>query len=74
MDSPLTKEIAFARLDKRLIEKEKNSIFKSMGIIEFHFLNVANVVYLENVKNHKQPLISFLRILKAIPMRFLGRV
>ena len=59
----LTKEIAFAWLDKRLIEEEKNSILKSRGIIELYFLNVANVVHLKNVQIHNQLLICFLWIL-----------
>ena len=34
---PLTKEIAFARLDKRLSEVDKKAILKSRDMIEFHF-------------------------------------
>lgn len=34
---PLTKEIAFARLDKRLSEEDKKSILKARNRIEFHF-------------------------------------
>jgi len=34
---PLTKEIAFARLDKRLTEEDKNAIIKARDMIEFHF-------------------------------------
>ena len=34
---PLTKEIAFARLDKRLSEEDKNAILNSRDMIEFHF-------------------------------------
>lgn len=34
---PLTKEIAFARLDKRLSEEDKNAILKAKDSIEFHF-------------------------------------
>lgn len=34
---PLTKEIAFTRLDKRLSEEDKKSILKARNIIEFHF-------------------------------------
>lgn len=34
---PLTKEIAYARLDKRLSEEDKNAILKSRDMIEFHF-------------------------------------
>lgn len=34
---PLTKEIAFARLDKRLTEEDKNAILKARDMIEFHF-------------------------------------
>ena len=34
---PLTKEIAFARLDKRLCEEDKMAIFKAKDMIEFHF-------------------------------------
>ena len=34
---PLTKEIAFARLDKRLSEEDKNAILKAKETIEFHF-------------------------------------
>ena len=34
---PLTKEIAFARLDKRLSEEDKNAILKAKDLIEFHF-------------------------------------
>jgi hypothetical protein len=34
---PLTKEIAFARLDKRLSEEDKKSILKARNIIEVHF-------------------------------------
>ena len=34
---PLTKEIAFARLDKRLSEEDKNAILKARDMIEFHF-------------------------------------
>lgn len=34
---PLTKEIAFARLDKRLSEEDRKSILKARNIIEFHF-------------------------------------
>lgn len=34
---PLTKEIAFARLDKRLSEVDKNAILRSRDMIEFHF-------------------------------------
>ena len=34
---PLTKEIAFARLDKRLSEVDKKTILKSRDMIEFHF-------------------------------------
>lgn len=34
---PLTKEIAFARLDKRLSEEDKKAILKAKDMIEFHF-------------------------------------
>lgn len=34
---PLTKEIAFARLDKRLSEEDKKAILKAKGMIKFHF-------------------------------------
>lgn len=34
---PLTKEIAFARLDKRLSEEDKKAILKARDMIEFHF-------------------------------------
>ena len=34
---PLTKEIAFARLDKRLSEEDKKAILKAKDTIEFHF-------------------------------------
>ena len=34
---PLTKEIAFARLDKRLNEEDKQAILKVKDMIEFHF-------------------------------------
>lgn len=34
---PLTKEIAFERLDKRLSEEDKKTILKSKDTIEFHF-------------------------------------
>lgn len=34
---PLTKEIAFARLDKRLSKEDKEAILKSSDMIEFHF-------------------------------------
>lgn len=34
---PLTKEIAFARLDKRLSEEDKKAILKAKDLIEFHF-------------------------------------
>ena len=34
---PLTKESAFARLDKRLSEEDKKSILKARNIIEVHF-------------------------------------
>lgn len=34
---PLTKEIAFARLDKRLSEEDKNAILKARDMIDFHF-------------------------------------
>ena len=34
---PLTKDIAFARLDKRLSEEDKKAILKSRDMIEFHF-------------------------------------
>lgn len=34
---PLIKEIAFARLDKRLSEEDKKSILKARNMIEFHF-------------------------------------
>lgn len=34
---PLTKEIAFARLDKRLGDEDKNAILKAKDMIEFHF-------------------------------------
>lgn len=34
---PLSKEIAFARLDKRLNEENKNAILKSKDTIEFYF-------------------------------------
>lgn len=34
---PLSKEIAFARLDKRLNEENKKAILKSKDTIEFHF-------------------------------------
>lgn len=34
---PLTKEIAFARLDKRLSEEDKNAILKAKDTFEFHF-------------------------------------
>lgn len=34
---PLTKEIAFARLDKRLSQKDKNAILKARDMIDFHF-------------------------------------
>lgn len=35
---PLIKEIAFARLDKRLSEEDKKSILKVRNMIEFHFI------------------------------------
>lgn len=34
---PLTKEIAFARLDKRLSDKDKDEILKARDMCEFHF-------------------------------------
>ena len=34
---PLTKEIAYARLDKRLSEEDKQTILKARDTIEFHF-------------------------------------
>ena len=34
---PLTKEIAYARLDKRLSEEDKNVILKAKDTFEFHF-------------------------------------
>ena len=34
---PLTKEIAFARLDKRLSEEDKKAILKARYMVEFHF-------------------------------------
>lgn len=34
---PLSKEIAFARLDKRLNEENKKAILKSKDTIEFYF-------------------------------------
>lgn len=34
---PLTKEIAYARLDKRLSEEDKKAILKAKGTFEFHF-------------------------------------
>ena len=34
---PLTKEIAYARLDKRVSEEDKNTILKAKDTIEFHF-------------------------------------
>lgn len=34
---PLTKEIAFARLDKRLSEEDKKAILQASDMIEFHF-------------------------------------
>lgn len=34
---PLTKEIAFARLDKRLSEEDKQVILKARDMIELHF-------------------------------------
>ena len=34
---PLTKEIAFARLDKRLCEEDKKAILKAKDMVEFHF-------------------------------------
>lgn len=34
---PLTKEIAFARLDKRLSEEDKKTILMARDMIEFHF-------------------------------------
>lgn len=34
---PLTKENAFARLDKRLSKENKNAFLKSTDMIEFHF-------------------------------------
>jgi len=34
---PLTKEIAFARLDKKLSEEDKKVILKAKDMIEFHF-------------------------------------
>lgn len=34
---PLTKGIAFARLDKRLSEEDKKAILKAKDMIEFHF-------------------------------------
>jgi len=34
---PLTKEIAYARLDKRLSEEDKKAILKAKDTIEFHF-------------------------------------
>lgn len=34
---PTTKEIAFARLDKRLSEEDKMAILKARDVIEFHF-------------------------------------
>lgn len=34
---PLTKEIAFARLDKRLSVEDKQAILKANDMVEFHF-------------------------------------
>lgn len=34
---PLTKEIAFSRLDKRLSEEDKKAIIKARDMIKFHF-------------------------------------
>jgi hypothetical protein len=34
---PLTKEIAFSRLDKRLSEEDKKAILKAKGMYDFHF-------------------------------------
>ena len=34
---PLTKEIVFARLDKRLSEEDKQIILKAKDMFEFHF-------------------------------------
>ncbi len=34
---PLTKEIAFARLDKRLSDEEKKEIIEADSMTEFHF-------------------------------------
>lgn len=34
---PLTKKIAFARLDKRLSEEDKKAILMAKNMIEFHF-------------------------------------
>ena len=34
---PLTKEIAFSRLDKRLSEEDKKAILKARDMIKFHF-------------------------------------
>ena len=34
---PLTKRIAYARLDKRLSEEDKKAILKASDMIEFHF-------------------------------------
>ena len=34
---PLTKEIAYAQLDKKLSEEDKQTILKARDMIEFHF-------------------------------------
>ena len=34
---PLTKEIAYSRLDKRLSEEDKKAILQASDMIEFHF-------------------------------------
>lgn len=44
---PLTKEIAFARLDKRLSEEDKKSILKARNMIEIIFIMWMECFYMQ---------------------------
>lgn len=52
---PLTKEIAFARLGKRIGEKDKNAILKAKDLFEFYFMlgriqkTKIIIIHLENL-------------------------
>ena len=56
---PLTKEIAFARLDKRLSEEDKQVILRTKDVIEFHFtlgMWIRNTWIYENEKKRVEAL------------------